>query len=141
MGGQTTLKQCLDKKTNPKEFEPYLNDYKIHAFNFPRLSKKQVDTSQSDIHIDADYFRKRIMGRTNFIGDRAVEHVNKVYIEGGKGMKREMTKEEYLKFMYNPKNSHKCDICPENRGEESSFEYRLPCGQQNCWVDCHCKEE
>ena len=65
--GPTTLKQCLDKKKYPKEFEPYLNDYKIHVFDIPRLSEKQVDMFQSDFRIAADYFRKRIMGRTNFM--------------------------------------------------------------------------
>lgn len=31
-----------------------------------------------------------------------------------------------------------CENCPENRGD---FPHdRLPCGQQNCWVTCHCKE-
>ena len=69
--GPTTLKQCLDKKKYPKEFEPYLNDYKIHVFDIPRLSEKQVDMFQSDFRIAADYFRKRIMGRTNFIFFRA----------------------------------------------------------------------
>ena len=69
--GPTTLKQCLDKKKYTKEFEPYLNDYKIHVFDIPRLSEKQVDMFQSDFRIAADYFRKRIMGRTNFIFFRA----------------------------------------------------------------------
>lgn len=49
-----------------------------------------------------------------------------------------MTKEEiedYKEFMYNPENSHNCSECPENEGMDS----RLPCGQQHCWVDCHCE--
>ena len=44
---------------------------------------------------------------------------------------------EYIKFMYNPKNSHNCDECPENINSDS-WQGKLPCGQQNCWVDCHC---
>lgn len=51
-----------------------------------------------------------------------------------------MTVQEYRDWMYNPKNSHKCDECPENRGFDS-WQDRLPCGQWNCWVDCHCREE
>ncbi|MBR4590204.1 MAG: hypothetical protein IKO36_06005 [Bacteroidaceae bacterium] len=47
---------------------------------------------------------------------------------------------EYIDFMYNPKNSHRCGDCPENRGF-SSWGGNLPCGQQNCWVDCHCRQE
>lgn len=42
---------------------------------------------------------------------------------------------DYFEFMENPDNSHKCDKCPENSGFEGQC---LPCGQQNCWVDCHC---
>lgn len=43
----------------------------------------------------------------------------------------------YKEFMFNPENSHNCENCPENR-EHSSWGGNLPCGQQNCWVDCHC---
>lgn len=46
--------------------------------------------------------------------------------------------EEYVCFMYNPGNSHKCEECPENHGC-SSWQGNLPCGQQHCWVDCHCE--
>lgn len=45
-------------------------------------------------------------------------------------------KREYLKFMYNPRNSHNCDCCPENQGFAWP-ETKLPCGQFKCWVDCH----
>ena len=45
---------------------------------------------------------------------------------------------EYIKFMYNPSNSHNCDGCPENKNSDN-WEGKLPCGQQNCWVDCHNK--
>ena len=42
--------------------------------------------------------------------------------------------------MYNPENSHNCENCPENNNC-SSWGGNLPCGQQNCWVDCHCKDD
>ena len=42
----------------------------------------------------------------------------------------------YIGFMLDPTNSHKCGECPENIGE-SAYQDRLPCGQWNCWVDCH----
>lgn len=45
--------------------------------------------------------------------------------------------EEYVDFMYNPGNSHRCEECPENHGC-SSWQGNFPCGQQHCWVDCHC---
>ena len=48
--------------------------------------------------------------------------------------------EEYKKFMNDPNNSHNCAACPENR-EFSDWEGKLPCGQQNCWVDCHCRRK
>jgi hypothetical protein len=48
-----------------------------------------------------------------------------------------MENQNYMNFMYNVSNSHNCSECPENKEMQS----KLPCGQQNCWVDCHCKEE
>lgn len=45
---------------------------------------------------------------------------------------------EYIAFMNDPANIHKCHSCPANRNIES-FDAYLPCGQQNCWVVCHCK--
>lgn len=44
--------------------------------------------------------------------------------------------QEYRKFMCNIENEYNCSHCPENR--ESNKE--LPCGQQNCWVTCHCRK-
>ncbi len=54
-----------------------------------------------------------------------------------------MTKSEikkYKDFMYNPENENNCSECPENVGTTWPENIR-PCGQQNCWVTCHCKEE
>ena len=55
--------------------------------------------------------------------------------------KENMTAEErnkYIEFMYDYKNEYNCENCPENRDD---FPHdKLPCGQQNCWVTCHCKE-
>lgn len=50
-----------------------------------------------------------------------------------------MTQEEYIKFMYNRANEYNCDECPENR-DFDDWEGKLPCGQQNCWVTCHCRQ-
>lgn len=44
--------------------------------------------------------------------------------------------QDYSDFMTNPDNEYNCDHCPE-RGVNSN-DYGLPCGQQNCWVTCHC---
>ena len=43
----------------------------------------------------------------------------------------------YLQFMYDRKNEYNCENCPENIGCDS-WQGNLPCGQQNCWVTCHC---
>lgn len=31
------------------------------------------------------------------------------------------------------------DECPENK-DFDDWEGKYPCGQQNCWVTCHCRE-
>ena len=49
--------------------------------------------------------------------------------------------EDYIAFMCDPSNSHCCENCPENRDMAAWPEYRLPCGQFRCWVDCHCSED
>jgi hypothetical protein len=51
-----------------------------------------------------------------------------------------MSIEEYKKFMFNPENSCNCSQCPENQGYDD-WQDRHPCGQWNCWVDAHCREE
>lgn len=57
-------------------------------------------------------------------------------------MKKTKMKEEhpnnYVDFMLNPENANKCDDCPENIGSDS-WQGKLPCGQQNCWVTLHCE--
>lgn len=50
---------------------------------------------------------------------------------------KEYTMEEYRSFMCNKENMHNCKECPENM-EMGNSQY--PCGQQNCWVTCHCKK-
>lgn len=52
---------------------------------------------------------------------------------------KEMTYEEKKQFMFDEKNIRKCDDCPYNIGAKNySPDYRLPCGQQNCWVSVAC---
>lgn len=50
-----------------------------------------------------------------------------------------MTREEYVNFMYNEDNEYNCTECPENDPDRVFGSGRLPCGQQNCWVTCHCR--
>ena len=47
----------------------------------------------------------------------------------------EQYRNELIHFLYNPDNEDNCEECPENIGMDG----RRPCGQQNCWVDCHCR--
>ena len=41
-------------------------------------------------------------------------------------------------FLYDPANKGNCENCPYN--EWNSNSRGLPCGQQNCWVDCACRQ-
>lgn len=51
----------------------------------------------------------------------------------------EEDRKKYVKFMYDSKNEYNCDECPENKNFDD-WEGKHPCGQQNCWVTCHCRE-
>lgn len=50
---------------------------------------------------------------------------------------KKMTPEEIIQFLYSKENIENCEPCPHNDG----FAGRYPCGQQNCWVAMHCKNE
>ena len=51
--GPQTLKERLDI---PKEFDEYVNDYKIHVFEIAFMDPKEVNLFQSDFRVVADYF-------------------------------------------------------------------------------------
>ena len=51
--GPLSLKERLNV---PKEFEPYVNDYKINLFQIAYLNREQVELFQSDFKVVADYF-------------------------------------------------------------------------------------
>ena len=51
--GPQTLKERLDI---PKEFDKYVNDYKIHVFEIAFMDQKEVDLFQSDFRAVAEYF-------------------------------------------------------------------------------------
>lgn len=53
----------------------------------------------------------------------------------------DISREEYIKFMYNPENINNCSECPENQNSSSWLGNKLPCGQFHCWVKLHCKNE
>lgn len=47
------------------------------------------------------------------------------------------TAEEIQKNILFNNEFYESEECPENRNFDS-WQERNPCGQQNCWVDCHC---
>lgn len=51
-----------------------------------------------------------------------------------------MNEEEYVDWINNPGNEFNCSECPENI-DYVSADNCYPCGQQNCWVTCHIREE
>ena len=51
--GPISLKERLNI---PKEFEPYVNDYRINLFQIAYLTHEQVELFQSDFKVVADYF-------------------------------------------------------------------------------------
>lgn len=51
--GALSLKERLDI---PKEFEPFVNDYKINLFQVAYLTREQVELFKSDFKVVADYF-------------------------------------------------------------------------------------
>jgi hypothetical protein len=48
--------------------------------------------------------------------------------------------DSYKRFMCDPNNTLRCAECPANVGAEDGFTRQYPCGQQNCWVECHCND-
>ena len=49
----------------------------------------------------------------------------------------------YREFMFDPDNEYHCHGCPENSVEREGITRTQgnPCGQQHCWVACHCNNE
>ena len=43
-----------------------------------------------------------------------------------------MTTKEYWQAIHKAEKEG-CSVCPENR----DFDGKLPCGQQNCWIDIY----
>lgn len=83
---------------------------------------------------DSRKTRKEHEERKAYWRNRREEEMKQIYTKNCFG--KEFTRKQYCEFMFNTNNSLNCKNCPENKAERSG----LPCGQQNCWVDCHCKE-
>lgn len=55
------------------------------------------------------------------------------YIKENESNRVENEAKRIRAFTADSSNSLNCSECPFNRDDRSS---NLPCGQQNCWVDC-----
>ena len=69
------LKECLNI---PDELKKYVNDYKIHVFEIPYLSRKQVQMFESDFKIVADYFVQKRMTNSYKPSKDTIKHVDAV---------------------------------------------------------------
>ena len=57
------VSRLLERVAVPERFRPFVNDYKVNLFEIAFLSREQVNLSQSDFRIVADYFvQKREKG-------------------------------------------------------------------------------
>ena len=49
----------------------------------------------------------------------------------------------YVEWMYDERNEFRCAECPHgnDRMDQNRADYVVgPCGQQHCWVTCHCRQ-
>jgi len=76
----TSLKECFEPPLAEDEqtrvLMKYIQDYQIHVFDVPRLSKEQVQMFQSDFRIVADYFTKVYTKNEYVPDDKVIEHVD-----------------------------------------------------------------
>lgn len=62
----------------PKELRPYVNDYKVHLFEIPWLTREQVNLFRSDFRIVADYFVQMRENRDYVPNREIIRHVQEV---------------------------------------------------------------
>ena len=77
------LKECfyppLPKGEAGVILDEYIQDYKVHIFDIPRLSKETVAKFQSDFKVVADYF-VQMRENNDYIPSReTIEHVREVF--------------------------------------------------------------
>ena len=74
------LKECFYPPLAEDEItdaiKEYIQDYRIHVFDIPRLTKEQVQMFQSDFRIVADYFTKVYTEEKYVPDDTVIEHVD-----------------------------------------------------------------
>ena len=115
--GPLSLKERLNI---PKEFEPYVNDYRINLFQIAYLTHEQVELFQSDFKVVADYF---VQKREN--GDYIPSSQDLTHVQETLQLLSIMTNDNRFEEAYNtntdgqkggPRNM--CDVLDkvENRG-------------------------
>ena len=120
--GPLSLKERLNV---PKEFEPYVNDYKINRFQIAYLTREQVELFQSDFKVVADYF---VQKREN--GDYVPSSQDLTHVQETLQVLSIMTNDHRFEDAYNtstddrkggPRNM--CDVLDkvENRGIEKGI--------------------
>ena len=117
--GPQTLKERLDI---PKEFDEYVNDYKIRVFEIAFMDEKEVDLFQSDFRAVAEYF---VQKREN--GDYKPKTQDLKHVQETLQLLSVMTNDHRFEDVYNEASDaqkgemrNMCEILDkiENRGIE-----------------------
>lgn len=70
------LIDCFDHI--PRELRPYVNDYRVHLFEVPFMTREQVNMFQSDFRIVADYF-VQMREKNDYVPSKeTIKHVQEV---------------------------------------------------------------
>ena len=116
--GPLSLKERL---SIPKEFEPYVNDYKINLFQIAYMTHEQVELFQSDFKVVADYF---VQKREN--GDYVPSSQELTHVQETLQLLSIMTNDNRFEEAYNTNTDDKkggphnmCDVLDkvENKGK------------------------
>ncbi len=75
-----SLKECFEPPLAEDEItkvlKEYIQDYRVHVFDIPRLTEKQVQLFQSDFKIVADYFTNVYNTKEYVPDDAVIAHVD-----------------------------------------------------------------
>ena len=116
--GPLSLKERLNI---PREFEPYINDYKINLFQIAYLTHEQVELFQSDFKVVADYFVQKRENGDYIPSSQELKHVQETL-----QLLSIMTNDHRFEEAYNTDIDHQkgeainmCEVLDkvENRGE------------------------
>ena len=116
--GPLSLKERLNI---PREFEPYINDYKINLFQIAYLTHEQVELFQSDFKVVADYFVQKRENGDYIPSSQELKHVQETL-----KLLSIMTNDHRFEEAYNTDIDHQkgeasnmCEVLDkvENRGE------------------------